>query len=509
MWSKLSYVSNNLYVCIYMKTITQLTTALILVTSLFFGQAATAETEPKLNGIWVWDDPVGSGTASNILDNQSDFIDFLKSPHGNSDRAINRVFFQIPLENLDVSQTKIISLIKNLHLESIKIDLLAEGNNGSWLYDDNASQTPKDYCDKVVVFNNSVGSNEKLDGIHFDIEPHIVEGDSLWRNRGDERENYSDPYNDDMQYRYIKILEHCKEQFSLQNEGKPSITIDLGDDYYHYVPDLWKPITENNLVDYIAVMNYYDNNTDYYQGKAVEDTLIGGVSKNIAAIPLESNVKLIFGLETSGLDFAPDEISFYQEGVGALHSLINKLHNDPLQIEGTAVHKYDSYKDLVNISDEPISCNKNGATLEITNIPSNIGCIMRTDTYQDLMPDSSRTAIYDNVTGTPDIEIYEINNNPGMKDCSGYVSSLQCTIVEIEQTEPVSCSKNGTTLEIINIPSNVGCIMRADTYQDATPNSGTVIYNNVIETPNIEMYQINNNPGMKDCSVYVSEVICD
>lgn len=291
-----------------MKNYTQLIAVLLLISSPLIGQATTyvyddndlapddyeitndsaslPPGEEKTNGLWVWDEPIGAGVASNIIESHDEFITFLNSPHGNTDRAINRVFFQISLEKLDSSQPKTLSLINSLHEKGIKIDLLVPGNKGSWLLDDNLSDIPKNYCNKLAIFNDSVGSAEKIDGIHFDIEPHAdMEIGEIWRTRGNNiRENFNDKYNDDMQYRYLNILEYCKDQFSRPNGGE-SIAIDLGDDYYHYITDLWTPITENNLVDFITVMNYYDNSTGYYQGGAEEDG-IGGVINNVAAFHL-------------------------------------------------------------------------------------------------------------------------------------------------------------------------------------------------------------------------------
>lgn len=172
--------------------------------------------------------------------------------------------------------------------------------------------------------------------------------------------------------------------------------------------------------------------------------------------------------------------------------------------EGTAVHKYDSYKNLVSISNQPTICTKTGDTVEITNIPPNIACVMRADTYQEFQP-LNGTAVYNNVIGTPEIEMYQQLN--GVTDCSGYVSSLQCSVVA--EPEPVSCSINGSTLEVTNIPSNIACVMRTDTYQDATPIAGNATFIDVNSSPNIELYTDNNDPGNQNCSGFISEVTCD
>ena len=318
-------------------------------TLLFNPPANESSPEPFINNpilptidtraLWVREE------AESLLGNeeeQSAFIEFLNAPHDNPDYAINRVFLAIKPASLDDSNKKVQlrNLIQLLHQNNIVVEFLT--GDANWLLNGQAN-IPADLCNKIIEFNlASAETDNDFDGIHFDIEPHQL--GEKWRYNSEKGE---DIYNDAIEENFINILKTCHQSI-LDKQQNLSLSIDLGTDYVNYAIDLWKPLTASDRpVDYITIMNYFDNEANFISGK----NGIGGVENNIN---FGNNTPMIFGIETGTETIALDNISFHQEGYLAMESMIQKVksrfgHKPALR--GFAIHYYGSYKELI---DKPI-----------------------------------------------------------------------------------------------------------------------------------------------------------
>lgn len=371
----------------------------------------------KISALWLWKDDLINKETGEIIEVTEDFLNFLNAPHGDNKRAINHLYIELPLNMLSDTNSSLKNFISKLNSakNKIKVEVLL-GNRGSWLWslndirdgnilssyeDGNGDELsiglaiPKEYCEKIKQYNSSgnIDKEEKIFGIHFDIEPHAVgaekarleskavqtEADKMylnylnlwWAKKG------NDNYNDDMQNRFADLLLHCKNQF--ENE---TISVDFTTNYYHYSKELWDKITDEDLVNYIVIMNYITDINEYFQGDQNTDEIKGGVVNNLVALDSnpDTQVKLIFAFETIDERFAEDKASFFQEGFEVLHDFMMKFYNrevnqvlikDNQKIAGVAIHHYKSYRYFP-------SCIRYGSSIYVDNLINDVQCIKRT-----------------------------------------------------------------------------------------------------------------------------------
>ncbi|QDG52551.1 hypothetical protein FIV42_17960 [Persicimonas caeni] len=350
------------------------------------GGGQTADAPPASNGsnplaflnrsdmraMWVWSEiPGAKEIVENIGGAQDELLQFAAAPHGDSSRALNRLYFEArghtnadrwsqpravtydPL--LDTSkQGALRSFLRRAHSQGIDVEYL--DGQAIWVASDALAEVPKQICRDIVAFNKTTNDvAERLDGAHFDIEPHTVrEGPYAglwWENRLD------GGYNAEWTQRWKGIMNSCRaifDAYEAETGHKLILASDVGADYAYYN----KPILEffngpNSPVDYIGIMNYYDNRPNangqpsFFFGESEGGTVTGGVEQNLE---LWTNTPLVFGLETGPTSIAPDWMSFYQEGYNAMNTVVDQLRSDygTTQALGVAIHHYspNSYKDL-------------------------------------------------------------------------------------------------------------------------------------------------------------------
>ena len=316
--------------------------------------------------MWVWS---GDPTAQELLTNaggaQDALFQFVAAPHGEAARAIDRLFFEarekattsgdrkselfsVTYDPLTQSpgQGDLRSFLKRAHQEGVEVEYL--DGQAIWLATDEHAEVPKDICESFVAFNESAGSREAMfDGIHLDIEPHTVTsgpyGGEWWENR------LPDGYNREWTARWKEILNACRatlDAFEQRTGHHMTLSSDLGADYSHYNAPLTSFLNDpNGPLDYVTVMNYYDNRANrdgdpsFFYGADDGNMIVGGVRENLAGY---DQLPVLFGLETGPPSIAKDEASFYQEGYRAMYGVVDRLFADygDRNLAGAAFHHY-------------------------------------------------------------------------------------------------------------------------------------------------------------------------
>jgi hypothetical protein len=322
--------------------------------------------------MWVWSEtPSARQLVENVDGAQDELIQFVNAPHGQADRSVNRLFFEARgHSNVDrFSQTRMVTydplldsskqaalraFLKRAHSQGVDVEYL--DGQAIWVANDTNAQVPKKICEDVVSFNLSTTDiTERLDGVHYDIEPHTVQS-GPWAGQW-WQDKLPNGYNAEWTQRWKDIMNSCRATFDAyeaQTGHKLVLAGDVGADYAYYN----KPILEffngpNSPIDYIGIMNYYDNrpNEDgqpsFFWGDHDGASMTGGVEQNLS---MWTNVPVLFGVETGPTSIAPDHMSFYQEGYTSLYSVVDDLEASYATTNsmGIAIHHYSpgSYKDL-------------------------------------------------------------------------------------------------------------------------------------------------------------------
>ncbi len=322
--------------------------------------------------MWVWSE---SPSSQQILENtggaQDTLLQFAAAPHGDASRKLNRLFFEArghsnvdrfsqirpvtydPLKDAG-PQANLRAFLKRAHAQGTAVEYL--DGQAIWVTTDANADVPKQICRDVVAFNKTASSaSERLDGVHFDIEPHTIHSGpwsgGWWQNR------LPNGYNADWTQRWEDIMDSCRATFDAyeaQSGQHLVLAGDVGTDYAYYN----KPILEffngpNSPIDYIGIMNYFDNRPNvngqpsFFYGDNDGSNMTGGVEQNLS---LWNNTPVLFGLETGPTSIAPDAASFAQEGYKALNATVDTLVSNykGTNTIGVAIHHYSpgSYKDL-------------------------------------------------------------------------------------------------------------------------------------------------------------------
>jgi hypothetical protein len=319
--------------------------------------------------MWLWNE---SPSTEQLLNNtggaRDDLMAFMSAPHGQSSRALNRIFFEArahatvdtksqlrpvtydPL--LDAGeQPKLRAFIKEAKSHGVGVEYLDA--QGIWLATDTNAEVPKQICRDVVTFNKTTSDvDERLDGVHLDIEPHTVTSGpwagEWWENR------LPNGYNADWTARWQAIFTSCRATFDAyeaQTGHRLVLSSDVGTGMAYWN----KPMLNffngpNTPIEYITIMNYYDNRPNqngdpsFFYGDDDGWAHVGGVIQNLN---LWTNIPVLFGVETGPTQIAPDWMSFYQEGYNAMYVVIDELFANYSSL-GVAIHHYapHAYKDL-------------------------------------------------------------------------------------------------------------------------------------------------------------------
>ncbi|XP_004347706.2 hypothetical protein CAOG_04955 [Capsaspora owczarzaki ATCC 30864] len=277
--------------------------------------------------MWVWE----SWSTLQVKENVAPFLDFFQRPFGHTEYAYNRILLSPGAAALVTDQAALRYFISQAHLRGIAVEYL-DGQN-TWAQD-GGKAVAKALCNTVLSFNTGTTTQEDdFDGIHLDIEPHTL--GAIWRqNTGAGK----DEYNDNLEDNIMEVYASCRASITAQD---PKVTLagDFGDDYSYHATDLWGDIMSQKVHDYVAIMNYYDDQASFING---EDG-IGGLVQNLK----NSKLPLLFGAETIMPPYAPDKSSFWQEGYGHIEKLFQNVYptyRSSAKFAGFATHHYNSYK---------------------------------------------------------------------------------------------------------------------------------------------------------------------
>lgn len=322
--------------------------------------------------MWIWNE---RPTAKEILENtgaaQDELMTFIAAPHGQAQRAINRLFFEVrgysnanrfeqvrqadydPLTEAG-GQAKLRAFLKRAHAKGVAVEYL--DGQAIWVASDQNAGAPKQICQQVVAFNRaSSDPAERFDGIHLDIEPHTVRqgphAGEWWENR------LPGGYNAEWTARWKDILNSCRQTlnaYKAETGHRITLSSDLGTDYAHYnAPILAFLNRADGPLDYLTIMNYFDDRPNvngdpsYFYGESDEGAVVGGVISNLASW---DKLPLLFALETGPESIADDNQSFFQEGHRAMYQTVDTLMGQYATSRnlGAAFHHYspNSYRDL-------------------------------------------------------------------------------------------------------------------------------------------------------------------
>lgn len=319
------------------------------------------------SALWVWAD---AETAHAFLTNRwnmaADLIDFAAAPHGSSAHAINRFYFEARTYSRDnifdamrpITYDPLLTPGEQAHLRAFNARAHAAGiaveyldGQAIWLAEDANAEWPKQVCRDVTTFNKTTTLNaERFAGIHFDIEPHTVGGDTWdghwWQDR------LPDGYNAAWTQRWMDILTSCRatlDAYTRQTGHPMTLAVDLGADIAFYNKPLRNFLNApDGPVDYITLMNYYDNRPNqldqpsFFFGWHDGEAMTGGVEQNLA---LWTQIPLVFGLEVNPLPAAYDFMTLKEEGHRAAFSVIAALQTSYRRprMMGYAIHSWGGY----------------------------------------------------------------------------------------------------------------------------------------------------------------------
>ena len=279
------------------------------------------------------------------------YLTMLQRPWNGTYPGFTRLFSCVPLNHLTNKAANLRQGLRRAHDAGIKVELLHDGS--TWVRSATGVQNGLNLCWRVHWFNgNATDPRDRFDGVHLDIEPHTLDT-SVWMSN---TAGGNDRYNQQWEANLIAILRGCREIFAGTNT---TVAWDVPDDYSYYNTDLWDALVADPYVDYLSIMNYYDS-LDYIVWGRSE---VGGAFNVLNS--LQGRVPVLIALETGDPYRAPDEISFWQEGVAPLESALAHLNDafgTAAGFMGVAVH-YDFPYGVLPLngfgeSDElPTSCN--------------------------------------------------------------------------------------------------------------------------------------------------------
>lgn len=318
--------------------------------------------------MWLWNETPGVRA---LLDNtdgaRDELFAFVDAPHGQPERAINRIFFAArAYANVDVfstlrppiydplgapehsadAQARLRAFLRQASAHGVAVEYL--DGQAIWLASDTNAAVPVQICRDVVAFNLAGDdAAERFSGVHLDIEPHTV-GRGPWAGKWWE-DRLEHGYNAEWTQRWQHILSACRDSFDAyqaKTGQRLTLAVDVGPDFARYNRPMRRFLDRPaGPVDYVSVLNYYDNrpNRDgqpsFFAGAFDGHAVVGGVDENLV---LWRHIPLVFGVETGPTSIAPDRRSFHQEGYRALYEVVDQLQERCLQARciGVAFHHY-------------------------------------------------------------------------------------------------------------------------------------------------------------------------
>lgn len=281
----------------------------------------------KGRAMWVWNT---ANTVNNIINNVGEYravlFDFCRSPHGNPDHRINRLFFSCRdalQSNRDALRDFIVEAQKN----GMEIEYL-DGDPSWATYNQHVGLAR---LQLVMDFNAGAGSeNEKISGVQFDVEPYLLKAGKGYL------PPYWDTQKDSVWALYVTAMDSC-QKFIDRSDSTLCFGIAIPRWYENHVGNAQLYILQS-LVDYVAIMDYNENSS-----------VIIRDAENEIKNALMLNKSVWIGVETKNVSPEPETVSFHEEGVLYMEQELSRVmaaYGDYPAFTGIAIHAYHYYASL-------------------------------------------------------------------------------------------------------------------------------------------------------------------
>jgi predicted phage tail component-like protein len=274
--------------------------------------------------VWLWNN-------SRVANDPDKVIDILKT------YGFNNVYVSFNLSTVSADKYRYFNEKANSY--GIKVHALA--GDPRWGIDAYSSSAHTK-IDDVIAFNSGcVNNGQKFAGVHLDIEPYLLKysnGDPLdWGIVNDRAQIMHQWLSNSSSYvskiRNAGLIAGNSIPFWLDTSTEVQEAVSQDStlaNYHQQMIDIW---------DYSAVMSYRDTVT----GSNSIDSIIQN------EINYPSTPKVIVSLETT--QQSPGNITFYEEGWGAVVSAISQiesLYSSKSGYRGIAIHDYDQFEVMQN-----------------------------------------------------------------------------------------------------------------------------------------------------------------
>ena len=190
---------------------------------------------------------------------QAAFFASLRNPWGEFE-PYNRIFIELDINTVNAQPAIVRSFIAAANAQGIAVEFLA--GQATWVTTAALMAVPVQMCKDISSFNaGSSSAAQRFAGVQLDIEPHTL--GAAWHT-GFTVAPGMDRYNDAYEANYISIFRSCKA--ALTPNGA-TVSNAVGYDYYYYVTDLWNALVANPYVDYVVIMNYFNNEDEFINGE--------------------------------------------------------------------------------------------------------------------------------------------------------------------------------------------------------------------------------------------------
>ena len=294
------------------------------------GSVTVTETDPNNNSsfptanandrsLWVRNhatDPVNLLTNSSA---QTDLFNFCAAPHGNSSRAITRIYLALGWHGETKScanETDLENFIAAAHTHNI--DVYYAGGASSWIVKQNGNDAyGTHFIDMILSYNAARTANKRYDGIVEDIEPYNIDAN-------DEALIWPDDHFTIME-RYTDTLQDIKSAIDTY-ETQNSTTLPFG-------ISLWTNYSDSQLddiipeADFVLIMNYKDRGTDLITAAANEMSKANTHNKDIVVVfNADVNGNPLETFAEEGAVFMETEINAFE----AAYSTITEYKEDSI-----------------------------------------------------------------------------------------------------------------------------------------------------------------------------------
>lgn len=213
----------------------------------------------RSNGIWFWRHEKDSEKYEYYINQQKreELLDFLKQ------EGITELYISYSDKEFEE-----VELIKQVNREAYERGMVVEYlvGDSSYIKEDKYQKEIEDRIQKVVNYNKTCNYNEKIRGIHYDVEVHTsqeIEGLPNWKNSNSEEEK-----NSQRKINYIKFVERAyqvakKENLTIAFDVPPLTYAANTVNYNGVEKSIMEYVVQNS--DYISCMAYRNEAVDLYR----------------------------------------------------------------------------------------------------------------------------------------------------------------------------------------------------------------------------------------------------